>query len=89
MSGTSIDGVDVALVDLSGSHPRLLDCQTFPYPSSLSDELHQLSAPSDNEIELMGRADRAVAEVFAEASLQLLKDNYVSPDQIKAIGSHG
>ena len=89
MSGTSIDGVDVALVDFSGSHPRLLDCKTFPFPSSLCDELHQLCSPTENEIELMGRADRAVAEVFAEASLQLLKDNYVRPDQIKAIGSHG
>ena len=89
MSGTSIDGVDAALVDFSGSHPRLLDCQTFAFPSSLCDELHQLCAPSENEIELMGRADRAVAEVFAEASLQLLKDNYVRPDQVKAIGSHG
>ena len=36
MSGTSIDGVDAALVDFSGSHPRLLDCRTFPFPSSLS-----------------------------------------------------
>jgi anhydro-N-acetylmuramic acid kinase len=89
MSGTSIDGVDVAIVDFSGSHPRLLDCQTFPFPSALSDELHQLCAPSKNEIELMGRADRAVAKVFAEASLQLLKDNYIRPDQIIAIGSHG
>lgn len=89
MSGTSIDGVDVALVDFSGSHPRLLDCQTFPFTSSLANELHQLSAPGENEIERMGRADRAVAEMFAEASLQLLKQNYVRPDQIKAIGSHG
>jgi anhydro-N-acetylmuramic acid kinase len=89
MSGTSIDGVDVALVDFSGYHPRLLDCQTFPFPLSLSEELHQLTAPSENEIELMGRADRAVAEVFAEASLQLLRDNYVHPEQIAAIGSHG
>jgi anhydro-N-acetylmuramic acid kinase len=89
MSGTSIDGVDVALVDFSGAHPRLLDCQTFPFTSSLANELHQLSAPSENEIERMGRADRAVAEMFAEASLTLLKDNYIRPDQIKAIGSHG
>ena len=89
MSGTSIDGVDAALVDFSGTHPRLLDCKTFPFPPSLVYELHQLCAPSDNEIVRMGHADRAVAEVFAEASLQLLKTNYIRPDQIKAIGSHG
>lgn len=89
MSGTSIDGVDVALVDFSGSQPRLLDCQTFPFSAALCAELHRLCAPSENEIERMGRADRALAEVFAEASLQLLKDNYVRPDQVRAIGSHG
>ncbi|WP_299080180.1 anhydro-N-acetylmuramic acid kinase [uncultured Paraglaciecola sp.] len=89
MSGTSIDGVDAALVDFSGPHPRLLDSQTFAFPPSLTSQLHQLCAPSGNEIEQMGRADREVAKVFAEASLQLLKNNYVRPDQIKAIGSHG
>jgi anhydro-N-acetylmuramic acid kinase len=89
MSGTSIDGVDVALVDFCGHHPSLLDCQTFDFPPSLANVLHQLCAPGVNEIELMGRADRAVAEVFANASLQLLKDNGVLPEQITAIGSHG
>jgi anhydro-N-acetylmuramic acid kinase len=89
MSGTSISGVDVAIADFTGTHPRLLDFKTFPFPCSLSDELNQLSAPSDNEIELMGRVDRAAAEVFAESSLRMLKDNYIRPDQIIAIGSHG
>jgi len=89
MSGTSIDGVDAALVDFAGAYPKLLDSRTFPFPSCLSNALHQLSAPSNNEIELMGHADRAVAQAFAEASLQLLKDNDVHPDQIIAIGSHG
>lgn len=89
MSGTSMDGVDVALVDFSSPHPHLLDCQTFPYPPSLLEELHQLCTPSDNEIVRMGQADRAVAEVFAEASLALLKNNYIRPDQVVAMGSHG
>ena len=89
MSGTSIDGVDAALVDFSGLHPRLLDCQTYPFPLALVDELHQLCASSSNEIELMGHADRVVAEVFSDACLQLLQANYLRPDQVVAIGSHG
>lgn len=89
MSGTSMDGVDVALVDFSGPHPRLLDSQTFTYPAQLLSQLHQLCAPQSNEIESMGQADREVAKVFAQASLALLKDNYISPDQVIAIGSHG
>ena len=89
MSGTSMDGVDVALVDFGSPHPHLLDCKTFPYPASLLKILHLLCAPSPNEIVLMGRADRAVAELFAEASLSLLANNYIRPDQVVAIGSHG
>ncbi|MFT5676230.1 MAG: anhydro-N-acetylmuramic acid kinase [Paraglaciecola sp.] len=89
MSGTSMDGVDAALVDFSELHPRLIDCQTYPYPPQLLNELHQLCSPSENEIVLMGRADRAVAEVFAYAVSSLLKANFIRPDQITAIGSHG
>lgn len=89
MSGTSMDGVDTALVDFSGLTPRLIDSKTYPYPPKLLKELHQLCSPSENEIVLMGRADRAVAEVFAHAVQDLLKINFIRPDQITAIGSHG
>lgn len=89
MSGTSMDGVDVALVDFSGHHPHLLDCQTYPFPKALLNELHQLCSPSNDEIMLMGQADRAIAQVFADATLKVLKENYIRPDQVIAIGSHG
>jgi anhydro-N-acetylmuramic acid kinase len=84
-----MDGIDAALVDFSGSHPRLVDSKTYPYSPQLLDELHQLCSPSENEIALMGQADRAVAEAFAEASNSFLKANYLRADQICAIGSHG
>lgn len=89
MSGTSIDGIDAALVDFSATLPRLIDCQTFPYPVELATELHQLCAPGDDEIVRLGRADRAVAKAFAQAVNTLLKTNYISSQQVIAIGSHG
>ncbi len=89
MSGTSIDGIDVALVDFSNKKPQLLDYQTVNFASALTHDLHQLCASSENEIELMGRTDRQLAEVSADACLALLKANYLRPDQISAIGSHG
>jgi anhydro-N-acetylmuramic acid kinase len=89
MSGTSMDGIDVALVDFSQVHPHLIACETFPYPPTLVAQLQQLCQPGDNEIERMGQADREVAEVFARASLRLLKDNFIRSDQVVAIGSHG
>lgn len=84
-----MDGIDAALVDFSGLHPRLIDCQTFPYTQQLLDDLHQLCAPSENEIVLLGQADRAVAQAFAEAIKSLLTSNDICSEQIRAIGSHG
>jgi anhydro-N-acetylmuramic acid kinase len=84
-----MDGIDAALVDFSGLHPRLIDCQTFPYTPKLLDELHRLCAPSENEITLLGQADRAVAQAFSQATISLLVSNDMRPEQIRAIGSHG
>jgi anhydro-N-acetylmuramic acid kinase len=89
MSGTSIDGIDAALVDFTSVVPRLIDCQTYPYPQELVTELHRLCFPGDNEIVRLGRADRAVAEAFASAVHYLLKSNAITPEKIVAIGSHG
>ena len=84
-----MDGIDAALVDFAGLHPRLIDCQTFPYTPQLLDDLHRLCAVSENEIALLGRSDRAVARAFAQASKSLLASNYLEAEQIIAIGSHG
>ncbi|MFQ3234602.1 MAG: anhydro-N-acetylmuramic acid kinase [Paraglaciecola sp.] len=89
MSGTSIDGIDAAIVDFSSVMPRLIDCQTYPYPQELVSELHQLCSPGNNEIVRMGHADRAVAEAFSSAVHSLLQTNSITPQQIIAIGSHG
>ncbi|MGS2721407.1 anhydro-N-acetylmuramic acid kinase [Paraglaciecola aestuariivivens] len=89
MSGTSIDGLDVALVDFSGRKPKLMDYQTFDLPQALIQDLHLLCSPGHNEIERMGQADRQIAQVSAKACLSLIKSNYLQPEKINAIGSHG
>lgn len=89
MSGTSIDGVDVALVDFSAQQPQLVDSFTHTYESTLSDELHQLCQAGNNEINRMGKASRQVAYAFADATQKLLSNNQLSAADIRAIGSHG
>lgn len=89
ISGTSIDGVDAALVDMQSGHPRLLDQFTLPYPDTLNQKLHALCLPGDNEIVAMGQADQEVALAFADAVNLMLDSNNIQPDQVIAIGSHG
>ncbi|MDN4501765.1 anhydro-N-acetylmuramic acid kinase [Alteromonadaceae bacterium BrNp21-10] len=90
MSGTSMDGIDAALVDFSDTNaPTLLDYSTYQYPKPLLDELHALSQPGDDEIQRMGVASRQVGKAFADAVQQLLKRNSLIPSQVQALGSHG
>jgi anhydro-N-acetylmuramic acid kinase len=89
MSGTSMDGVDAALVEFNNNQPRLITSHEEPIPSGLLTKLHQLADPLTGDINLLGECDRACGELFARAVLNLLAVAKVSADDIIAIGSHG
>lgn len=88
ISGTSIDGIDAALVDFSGDSPHILCTHALPW-SGLQDELRHLCQPGDNEIPRLADLDRRAGEHFAQTAMELLADAGLTPDQIAAIGSHG
>jgi anhydro-N-acetylmuramic acid kinase len=89
MSGTSLDALDAVLVDFSNNTPSLMASHSQAIPADLRRELAALTQPGDNEIARLGEADLAVAELSAEAVMQLLKKAGVSAQQVLAIGSHG
>lgn len=89
MSGTSMDGIDAALVDFNGPQPTLIGHCFQSWPESIRDELKKLSQPGDDEIARLGQADIAVAHQFADAVSELLRQTGVDASQIRAIGSHG
>jgi anhydro-N-acetylmuramic acid kinase len=80
MSGTSLDGIDVALMAIDGNAPhteplpveRMASC-CVPFPTDLVGLLQQLSQPGHNEIDLMAVADSALAHCYADAVEQLLQ----------------
>jgi len=89
MSGTSMDGVDAVLVEFSHGKPRLVASHDQPIPSALLAKLHTLANPMTGDINLLGQCDRACGELFALASLNLLKLANIAPEEVIAIGSHG
>ncbi len=88
MSGTSLDGIDAALLDLS-AQPKLIAAKTYPLPEQLRSDLLALCLPGNDEIERMGIADRRLGLEFAFAVTQLLQETAVPANAIRAIGSHG
>lgn len=90
MSGTSLDGIDVALVELSPpQQARLIDACCMTFPQSVYEELLALCAPGADEIRRAGVAGQSWAKLAAEGVNQLLERNALQPEQVAAIGSHG
>lgn len=88
ISGTSADGIDVALVRFE-PHARLIAARTYPYPAQLRTRLLALMHAPALAIDAFGELDAEVGEVFAGAALSLLVEAGVPIDAISALGSHG
>ncbi len=89
MSGTSVDSIDAALVELSDDQCSLLANHSEPLPETIQAEIRELSTPTDNEIDRLGVLDRQLGELFATATHNLLQHSGTSASQVSAIGSHG
>ena len=87
MTGTSMDGVDI--VAASFDPLQLHATLTLPFDPDLRDELMALTLPDDNEIDRMGKADVALAQMIGHGINTLIEENNLNKSQIKAIGSHG
>jgi anhydro-N-acetylmuramic acid kinase len=89
MSGTSLDSIDAALVNLKDNHFQLIDSLNHNIPAVLRQQLIALCEPGDNEIDRLGTADRELAKEFAKATNLLLLKAKKNKSDITAIGSHG
>lgn len=90
MSGTSMDGIDAALVEFSPSSINVLDTRDYPYPAALRTQLlDAIAIPLDREIDNIDELNRATGECFRDATVALLEDAGVEARAVSAIGSHG
>jgi len=90
MSGTSLDGVDGVLIDLTpGQAPRLRGHRHEPFVAALRSELMALNTPGDDELDRAACAAGGVALAYSSVVGALLFDCGVSASEVKAIGAHG
>ncbi len=89
MSGTSLDGVDVALVDFAQATPRLHTTHFQPYPQPLKEALLELHEPAHNELHQAQLLANQLAREYASATHTLLAKAGIPAKQVQAIGCHG
>lgn len=88
MSGTSLDGLDFALVEQS-QRTTLVDTHYEAMPQGLRQDLLTLCSPGDDEIARVASAEQAWAELASEGIHTLLSKSRIEAAAIRAIGSHG
>ena len=93
MSGTSLDGIDAALVEIgdspSGDRPRLLASHAEPMPEALRERLWRLCHAGQASFTDLAAAEDAFCRLQAKAVAALLAASDTPPDGVEAIGSHG
>ncbi|MGL5061173.1 MAG: anhydro-N-acetylmuramic acid kinase, partial [Microcoleus sp.] len=89
ISGTSVDGIDTALVDVVGSHADLriefLGGKTFAYPADLRSQILSVCAGEALSIAALAQLDDDIAREFATAALTIQSEY----GKAELIGSHG
>lgn len=89
ISGTSVDAIDCALGDFSGTTPVLVASHSEAIPAELRQRLLTHCSPDATTLPALGRMDVELGERFATGVLHLLDKAGVTPRDITAIGSHG
>ncbi len=89
MSGTSADGIDLALVDFSSGKPKLVTSYYQAYDENTYQKITQLYQPASNEIDKAFTLDVLLAKQFAVAIEAFISQENIDKNKIIAIGNHG
>lgn len=93
ISGTSADGVDAALCEITGSPPhveaRIVAGNTYPYDPVLKARVLASYDPELSRIDDLCRLNTDLGEAFAAATLRILVEANVEPASVDLVVSHG
>jgi len=93
MSGTSLDGLDVALCQISGSglltRLRVLEFHTLPYPKTVKDQILRVFAKERIEFQVLCELNAFIGSLHGKMVLQSLRKWKLNPSDIDVVASHG
>lgn len=93
MSGTSLDGIDVALVDIEGTEQsmrlKLLSFETYDYPDNLLKQIKEVIEEKDLSLQKVSALNFALAYQYVDAVKKLCRANNIVSEQLAFVASHG
>ncbi|RKU25198.1 anhydro-N-acetylmuramic acid kinase [Candidatus Poribacteria bacterium] len=93
MSGTSVDGIDAAIVEVTGhgleTEVDLIAFETFRFPTSVPQRILALCQPDTGRVDAICEMNFYIGHLFAEAVKHILQKSGMRANDIDLIGSHG
>lgn len=93
MSGTSLDGLDVALCEISGASKNtvvhLKEFKTIPYSEAIKAEIRKVFAKKTIDFQHLALLNEWIGILHANLVLDCLKEWKVAPTEVDLIASHG
>jgi anhydro-N-acetylmuramic acid kinase len=93
MSGTSLDGLDVALCEISGAgettQVKLLQFQTVDYGNDIKVEIRKVFAKQTIDFQHLALLNEWIGVLHANMVLDCLKQWGIAPSEVDVIASHG
>lgn len=93
MSGTSLDGLDIALCIFTGAGQStkvvLKNFTTIPYPQELKEEIRKVFAKKIGDIEHLTLLNASLGILHGQWILDALGEWNVAPEEVDLIASHG
>lgn len=93
LSGTSVDAVDIVLVEITGygikTKLKVIDFEAFPINSAVKNYILNTSTVNSGNVENVCKVNFLVGKLFAEKINLFLKRHSINSDSIDFIGSHG
>ena len=93
MSGTSVDGVDAALVEIQGhgleTRVEVVAFHSHPFVPEVRDRIFNLFQPETSRVDEICQMNFLIGEIFADAALSVIRDAQLEVEEIDLIGSHG
>lgn len=93
MSGTSLDGLDVALCRFTGSGPEtrieLVQFETYSYETRFKEEIRSVFSKKTVDLEKLCLLNGWVAQQHAAIILGFLQKWNVRPEEVDLLASHG
>jgi anhydro-N-acetylmuramic acid kinase len=93
MSGTSVDGIDVVLLKVTGNGTNTkfeqLEFETYPFPEGLKEFVLKNSLRDTSNVEDICRLNMLYPQLYAEAIFKLCEKAKIKIADVDLIGNHG